>query len=207
MSVVAFLATCVGPRIAAAAAKAALAHLAEAADPALGANEDDDGAAGAEDPDGENTLGPAPAVTREQAVAASAAGMAAAAVHAKLLADRDEHEIEKLAVGVVEMQMRKIELKLRQMEELDKGLERERAAVDRMFANVAAEREREEKTRKEAEARAKAAEEEEARRRDAEAAAAKAAAEAAAAAEAERREIAAMLAASAPPAPSTADVN
>ena len=76
-----------------------------------------------------------------------------------------------------------------------------RAAVDRMFAAIAAERGREEKTRKEAEARAKSAEEEEARRRDAEAAAAKAAAEAAAAAEAERREIAAMLAASAPPAP------
>jgi SWI/SNF related-matrix-associated actin-dependent regulator of chromatin subfamily C len=199
MSVVAFLATCVGPRVAAAAAKAALAHLAEAADPAFGLN-DGDGAAGAEAADGEPALGPAPAVTREQAVAASAAGMAAAAVHAKLLADRDEHEIEKLAVGVVEMQMRKIELKLRQMEDLDAGLARERAAVDRMFAAIAAERAREEKTRKEAEARAKAAEEEEARRRDAEAAAAKAAAEAAAAAEAERREIAAMLAA-APPAP------
>ena len=84
---------------------------------------------------------------------------------------------------------------------LDAGLARERAAVDRMFAAIAAERGREEKTRKEAEARAKSAEEEEARRRDAEAAAAKAAAEAAAAAEAERREIAAMLAASAPPAP------
>ena len=207
MSVVAFLATCVGPRVAAAAAKAALAHLAEAADPASGTNDGDGATPSAEDADGEPALGPAPAVTREQAVAASAAGMAAAAVHAKLLADRDEHEIEKLAVGVVEMQMRKIELKLRQMEELDKGLERERAAVDRMFANVAAEREREEKTRKEAEARAKAAEEEEARRRDAEAAAAKAAAEAAAAAEAERREIAAMLAASAPPAPSAADKN
>ena len=110
-------------------------------------------------------------------------------------------EMEKLAVGVVEMQMRKIELKLRQMEDLDAGLARERAAVDRMFAAIAAERGREEKTRKEAEARAKSAEEEEARRRDAEAAAAKAAAEAAAAAEAERREIAAMLAASAPPAP------
>ena len=96
---------------------------------------------------------PAPAVSREHERAAAAAGLAAAAVKAKLLADRDEHEIEKLVVGVVEMQMRKIELKLRQMEELDKGLERERAAVDRMFANVAAEREREEKTRKEAEAR------------------------------------------------------
>ena len=113
---------------------------------------------------------------------ASAEGLAAAAVHAKLLADRDEHEMEKLAVGVVEMQMRKIELKLRQMEDLDAGLARERAAVDRMFAAIAAERGREEKTRKEAEARAKSAEEEEARRRDAEAAAA-AAAEAAAEAE------------------------
>ena len=195
MSVVAFLATCVGPTVAAAAAKAALAHLAEAAD----------GDGGAEDaPEGdarELGLGPAPPVTREQAVAAAAAGLEAAAVHAKLLADRDEHEMEKLAVGVVEMQMRKIELKMRQMEDLDAGLEHERAAVGRMFADVAAEREREEKTRKEAEARAKAAEEEEARRRDAETAAAKAAADAAAAAEAERRKIAAMLAASTPPAP------
>jgi len=202
MAVVAFLATCVGPRVAAAAAKAALARLAEAAGDGGGA--EGDGADGCtrvtgDAPDLE--LGPAPPVTREQAVAASAEGLAAAAVHAKLLADRDEHEMEKLTVGVVEMQMRKIELKLRQMEDLDAGLARERAAVDRMFAAIAAERGREEKTRKEAEARAKAAEEEEARRRDAEAAAAKAAAEAAAAAEAERREIAAMLAASAPPAP------
>ena len=196
MAVVAFLATCVGPRVAAAAAKAALARLAEAAGDGGGA-EGDGADAGGEDLE----LGPAPPVTREQAVVASAEGLAAAAVHAKLLADRDEHEMEKLAVGVVEMQMRKIELKLRQMEDLDAGLARERAAVDRMFAAIAAERGREEKTRKEAEARAKSAEEEEARRRDAEAAAAKAAAEAAAAAEAERREIAAMLAASAPPAP------
>ena len=202
MAVVAFLATCVGPRVAAAAAKAALARLAEAAGDGGGA--EGDGADGGSRVTGDAPdleLGPAPPVTREQAVAASAEGLAAAAVHAKLLADRDEHEMEKLAVGVVEMQMRKIELKLRQMEDLDAGLTRERAAVDRMFAAIAAERGREEKTRKEAEARAKAAEEEEARRRDAEAAAAKAAAEAAAAAEAERREIAAMLAASAPPAP------
>jgi len=202
MAVVAFLATCVGPRVAAAAAKAALARLAEAAGDGGGA--EGDGADGCSRVTGDAPdleLGPAPPVTREQAVAASAEGLAAAAVHAKLLADRDEHEMEKLAVGVVEMQMRKIELKLRQMEDLDAGLTRERAAVDRMFAAIAAERGREEKTRKEAEARAKAAEEEEARRRDAEAAAAKAAAEAAAAAEAERREIAAMLAASAPPAP------
>ena len=121
-----------------------------------GGAEGDGADAGGEDLE----LGPAPPVTREQAVVASAEGLAAAAVHAKLLADRDEHEMEKLAVGVVEMQMRKIELKLRQMEDLDAGLARERAAVDRMFAAIAAERGREEKTRKEAEARVKSAEEE-----------------------------------------------
>ena len=86
-------------------------------------------------------------MTREQAVVASAEGLAAAAVHAKLLADRDEHEMEKLAVGVVEMQMRKIELKLRQMEDLDAGLARERAAVDRMLPPSRRVCGREEKTR------------------------------------------------------------
>jgi SWI/SNF related-matrix-associated actin-dependent regulator of chromatin subfamily C len=66
--------------------------------------------------------------------------LAAAAVKAKLLADRDEHEIEKLVVGVVEMQMRKIELKLRQCEELDAGLTREREALERQTARANAER-------------------------------------------------------------------
>ena len=54
MALVAFLATCVGPGVAAAAAKAALAHLAEAAEA--------DG--GAEADRGAGELGPAPPVTR-----------------------------------------------------------------------------------------------------------------------------------------------
>ena len=74
----------------------------------------------------EEDLGPAPAVSAEMCRGAAAAGFAAAAVKAKLLADQDEHEIQKLVVGVVEMQMRKIELKLRHVEELDAGLNRER---------------------------------------------------------------------------------
>ena len=52
----------------------------------------------------------------------------------------DARQIEKLVVGVVEMQMRKIELKLRQCEELDAGLTREREALERQTARANAER-------------------------------------------------------------------
>jgi SWI/SNF related-matrix-associated actin-dependent regulator of chromatin subfamily C len=187
MANVAFLATCVCPRVAAAAAKAALVSLSQAADP------------GGDADNADQDLGPSPSVTSEQVVAAAGAGVAAAATHAKLLADRDGHEIEKLAVGVVEMQMRKIELKLRQIEDLDKGLDRERLAVAKMFEQIANERENFERNKAEAEQRAKQAEEEELKRRAAEAEAAAAAAAAAAKAEQERRSIAAMLAASKPP--------
>jgi SWI/SNF related-matrix-associated actin-dependent regulator of chromatin subfamily C len=149
MSLVAFLATCVGPRVAAAAARAALRTLAELSG---GGDEEEDGEgpAGGKEEGAKNgvsekgsALGaktPAPAVSREHERAAAAAGLAAAAVKAKLLADRDEHEIEKLVVGVVEMQMRKIELKLRQCEELDAGLTREREALERQTARANAER-------------------------------------------------------------------
>ena len=190
MANVAFLATCVCPRVAAAAAKAALVSLSQAADPGGDADNADNA---------DQDLGPSPSVTSEQVVAAAGAGVAAAATHAKLLADRDGHEIEKLAVGVVEMQMRKIELKLRQIEDLDKGLDRERLAVAKMFEQIANERENFERNKAEAEQRAKQAEEEELKRRAAEAEAAAAAAAAAAKAEQERRSIAAMLAASKPP--------
>ena len=149
MSLVAFLATCVGPRVAAAAARAALRTLAELSGEG---DEEENGEvpAGGEEEGAKNGVSekgsalwaktPAPAVSREHERAAAAAGLAAAAVKAKLLADRDEHEIEKLVVGVVEMQMRKIELKLRQCEELDAGLTREREALERQTARANAER-------------------------------------------------------------------
>lgn len=138
-----------GPRVAAAAAKAALVFLANAADPLESSCVD----AGCDHQS--HDLPAAPAVTTEQVLGASLAAVHAAAIHAKLLADRDQHEIEKLAVGVVEMQMRKIEMKLRQIEALDKGLCRERLAVARMFENIATDRVAYEKHKHEAELRAK----------------------------------------------------
>lgn len=50
---------------------------------------------------------------------AAAAALAAAAVRAKLLAEQEEREIQRLVVGVVDAQMKKIEAKLKYMEELD----------------------------------------------------------------------------------------
>ena len=105
----------------------------------------------------EEDLGPAPAVSAEMCRGAAAAGFAAAAVKAKLLADQDEHEIQKLVVGVVEMQMRKIELKLRHVEELDAGLHREREGVERIIAQLAAERVKHAAERKDIEERVAAA--------------------------------------------------
>ena len=183
MANVAFLATCVGPRVAAAAARAALAYLSAAAE---GDDDEEEGdvdvdidgkerEANAAKPDaegmdvdgGEGTglkgeeeeedLGPAPAVSAEMCRGAAAAGFAAAAVKAKLLADQDEHEIQKLVVGVVEMQMRKIELKLRHVEELDAGLNREREGVERIIAQLAAERVKHAAERKDIEERLAAA--------------------------------------------------
>ena len=144
-----FTISCVGPRVAAAAAKAALVFLANAADPLESSCVD----AGCDHQS--HGMPAAPALTTEQVLGASLAAVHAAAIHAKLLADRDQHEIEKLAVGVVEMQMRKIEMKLRQIEALDKGLCRERLAVARMFEKIATDRVVYEKHKHEAELRAK----------------------------------------------------
>ena len=192
MANVAFLATCVGPRVAAAAARASLAYLSAAT---AGDDDEEEGdvdvdidgkervknaaktttkgwtwtAAKArdrrkkEEEEEEEDLGPAPVVTAEMCRGAAAAGFAAAAVKAKLLADQDEHEIQKLVVGVVEMQMRKIELKLRHVEELDAGLNREREGVERIIAQLAAERVKHAAERKDVEERLAAAA---ARRRD-----------------------------------------
>jgi SWI/SNF related-matrix-associated actin-dependent regulator of chromatin subfamily C len=146
MANVAFLATCVGPRVAAAAARAALQALADevteeeekgggscgakakakeeliaataeldaAAAAAAGAGAMDvDGSGGARAGGGaaaaaaaddeEGDLGPAPELTVAQVRSAAATGLAAAAVRAKLLADQEEQEIQKLVVGLVQV--------------------------------------------------------------------------------------------------------
>jgi len=97
MAQVAFLSSMVGPRVAAAAAQRALEVLAE---------EDSAGLDGAALPD-----------TRVRA--ASAAGLAAAAVKARLMADAEEREMQRLIIVACENQLQRVQAKLAHLEKID----------------------------------------------------------------------------------------
>ena len=135
MSNVAFLATCVAPRVAAAAARAAL----EAMDEEAGADAMDVDVDGKEGTHGGKTAKDIP-VTDAKGREAAATGLAAAAVRAKLLADAEEREIQRLVISVAEAQMKKIEAKMRGFEDLETGLVKEREHLERMKARLFAER-------------------------------------------------------------------
>ena len=168
MAQVAFLATMVGPKVAAAAAQKALEVLSktepyavanfappkppsaagtggpagaqqgggQAAAPEAASADGDahgasgapgaSGAMGAPTASGKGKDGPFPAAAVK---AAAATGLAAAAVKAKLMADREEQEIQKLVIQVVEKQMLKLEMKLKAFEDLDSLLEKEKAEL------------------------------------------------------------------------------
>lgn len=57
---------------------------------------------------------------------ASLAAIGAAAAKAKIMAQKEEREIQKNVVGIIEKQLRKIELKMKHFEELEKTLEKEK---------------------------------------------------------------------------------
>jgi SWI/SNF related-matrix-associated actin-dependent regulator of chromatin subfamily C len=124
MAQVAFLSAVVGPRVAAAAAAAALEAL-EAEGAAAGA-----GDAGA---------GDAPPTAAAMRVAAATA-LGAAAVKAKLLADQEARDMQRLVVGVIDTQLRKMELKFKQLEELEDALRREADGADASRASLASDR-------------------------------------------------------------------
>ena len=198
MAQVAFLATMIGPKVAAAAARKALDVLFEtepalgnkdkqpatatdkaAAEPAAAAGASGSGAGamevdGAGEPGekqykGASEMDEAPSAAK--AKAAMAAGLAAAAVKAKLLADKEEQEIQKLVVAVIEKQMTKLESKMSRFEELDGLLERERDEIYKARQMLLMEKieerkeqiEKMEKLKKEEEAKKAAAEKEKAR--------------------------------------------
>jgi SWI/SNF related-matrix-associated actin-dependent regulator of chromatin subfamily C len=99
MAQVAFLSTMVGPRVAAAAAQRALEVLAE---------EDNAGLNGA-----------AAALPDARVRAASAAGLAAAAVKARLMADAEEREMQRLIIVACENQLQRVQAKLAHLEKVD----------------------------------------------------------------------------------------
>lgn len=150
MSTVAFLASVVDPRVAAAAAKAALAEFNALKDETTktgGGEESIDKSPDDEPGDGPKPEGPRgleatlqmpPAAGNVATAAASA--LAAAAVKAKHLASVEERRIKSLVALLVETQMKKLEIKLRHFEELEAIMDRERESLELQRQQLLAER-------------------------------------------------------------------
>ncbi|XP_022875896.1 SWI/SNF complex subunit SWI3C isoform X2 [Olea europaea var. sylvestris] len=138
MNLVAFLASALGPRVAAACAHASLGALCKD-----GGKE--------ESPRGEtmNFTKKSPwsqhdaeavQLSAESVRAAAEAGLAAAATKAKLFADHEEREIQRLSANIVNHQMKRLELKLKQFAEVETLLMRECEQMERTRQRFAAER-------------------------------------------------------------------
>ncbi|KAJ9567865.1 hypothetical protein OSB04_003831 [Centaurea solstitialis] len=168
MSQVAFLASAVGPRVAAACAHASLAALSE--DDHLGASENagvvdgstenrmnSDNMNGRDDSDTRNhpaqqkELGGSTrqrsqgdsnvtCISSEKMRNAVRAGLAAAATKAKLFADHEEREIQRLSANIINHQLKRLELKLKQFAEVESLLIKECEQLERARQRVSAER-------------------------------------------------------------------
>ncbi|KAK9817370.1 hypothetical protein WJX74_007089 [Apatococcus lobatus] len=134
MAQVGFLASMIGPKVAAAAAKRALEVLTE--EDAAAAAELDRAAGAAGGPG----ASPAGAPTTVQVRAAAGTALGAAAVRAKLLADREESEMRRLVVEACQAQMAKIQLKMQHYEELDAALNREQSVMQAQRMQMDAEK-------------------------------------------------------------------
>lgn len=76
------------------------------------------------------------APTSEDMKAASAAALSAAALKAQVLALREEREIEKLVLRVIELQVQKIQLKMANFSNLEKMLDEEQRKVWKLRVNI-----------------------------------------------------------------------
>ncbi|KAG4210854.1 hypothetical protein ERO13_A02G071900v2 [Gossypium hirsutum] len=129
MAMVAFLASAVGPRVAAACAHASLAALSEGENSAINGSIDQN----------EAEVHPLPP---EKTKAAAKAGLAAAAMKAKLFADHEEREIQRLSANIINHQLKRMELKLKQFAEVETLLMKECDQVEKTRQRFAAERAR-----------------------------------------------------------------
>ncbi|KAK6131534.1 hypothetical protein DH2020_034741 [Rehmannia glutinosa] len=123
MNLVAFLASTLGPRVAAACAHASLASLSKDADGSSSQNDEE-------------------AVTLSAAKVKAAAkdGLAAAAMKAKLFADHEEREIQRLSANIINHQLKRLELKLKQFAEVETLLMRECEQMERTRQRITSER-------------------------------------------------------------------
>ncbi|KAG8389764.1 hypothetical protein BUALT_Bualt01G0012500 [Buddleja alternifolia] len=138
MYLVAFLASALGPRVAAACAHTSLASLSK-----------DSGGEGSPHEDIPNSSKKGPwsqhdaegvPISAEKVRAAAKDGLAAAAMKAKLFADHEEREIQRLSANIINHQLKRLELKLKQFAEVETLLMRECEQMERTRQRIAAER-------------------------------------------------------------------
>ncbi|KAL7128351.1 hypothetical protein ABFS83_14G310500 [Erythranthe nasuta] len=138
MSLVAFLASALGPRVAAACAHASLSSLSKDSStegiPNGGiTNSHKKGPLSQGDAEGGQ-------LSAEKVRAAAEDGLAAAAMKAKLFADHEEREIQRLSANIINHQLKRLELKLKQFAEVETLLMRECEQMERTRQRIAAER-------------------------------------------------------------------
>lgn len=144
MALVAFLASAVGPRVAAACAHASLAALAED-DGSLHGNrmDSDEGPVQREFSQLKDKLNSeASSLSAEKVKCAAKAGLAAATMKAKLFADHEEREIQRLSANIINHQLKRLELKLKQFAEVETLLMKECEQVEKTRQRLAGERAR-----------------------------------------------------------------
>ncbi|OVA14634.1 SANT/Myb domain [Macleaya cordata] len=126
MSLVAFLAYAVGPRVAAACAHGSLEALSKGDQLSIASN----------------SIIQEDRIHDDSVKMAAKVGLAAATVKAKLFADHGEREIQRLTANVINHQLKRLELKLKQFAELEGLLMKECENVERTRRRFAAERAR-----------------------------------------------------------------
>lgn len=160
MSLVAFLAATVGPRVAAVAAHTALSNLSEeykaiqlTADGqdqnmlanSMGPMDMADGSSEREKNEFELSNHRVvddhqPQLATEPIRKVTSAALATAAMKTKLLADQEEREVQRLAAIIVDNQLKKLSTKLKQLGDIDSVLEKERDQMERNRQRILAER-------------------------------------------------------------------
>ncbi|XP_074582002.1 SWI/SNF complex subunit SWI3C homolog isoform X2 [Curcuma longa] len=131
MSLVAFLTSSIGPRVAAACASAALSVL---------TREDSRNGSDNSHPDIDTHAQHGSFNQKELIEHATMAGLSAAAVKAKLFADQEEREIQRLVATIINHQLKRLELKLKQFAELETLLLKECEQAERMRQRLSTER-------------------------------------------------------------------
>ncbi|KAI9009153.1 SWIRM-domain-containing protein [Hyaloraphidium curvatum] len=130
MSLVAFLASVVNPGVASAAAQAALKELSQGAEAADNGDQmviDVATKPGEPKANGEDK----PAFGTEAVQKAAGVALGAAAAKAKVLADYEEREMQRLVNTAIELQLRKLEVKMKHFEEMESMLDNERRELER----------------------------------------------------------------------------